>query len=215
MQPTQAALHCLAFVASAAGLFVAEAQPPTRTAESASEDVPAAIAERARSLVERSTLLRSALVEDRTVFVGVDLVRRKGRGDLELPPLYRVRHYRYSDDAAITSLVDLRTGRIAEQVEERHAAVPLSAAELDEARALAMRDPQVARALAPHRKAIVAEPLVVRTSDPEDPWFGRRVVRLLFRVGRAYISEPLVYVDLTRREVITERAHRPGHGEDR
>lgn len=187
----------------------AAAQEPAQArAEAASEDVPAALAERARAVVEGSPQLRSALSGPRTVFIGVDLIRRKGERGRDAPPLYRVRHYRYADDTAITSLVDLNSGAVTEQSAVQHAAVPLSAGELAEAQALALADRRVAEAVARYRDRLVIEPLVVRTSEPTDPWFGRRVVRLLFRIGADYLSSPMVYVDLSRREVTVQ----PGHG---
>jgi hypothetical protein len=103
--------------------------------------------------------------------------------------------------------VDVGRGRVTEETEARHAPVALAGVELNEARALAFANPRVARALEPHRERLLVEPLVVRTSDPADPWFGRRIVRLLFRVGRDYVSDPIVFVDLTRREVIVQPAH--------
>jgi hypothetical protein len=171
------------------------------------------VAARARNVAEASPRLREALAGRRTVFVGVDLIRRKGEGERELPPLYRVRHYRYADDTAVTTLIDLDSGRVADQMEARNAPVPLAQSELDEARAMALADRTVAAAVAPFRERLVIEPLVVRTSDPEDSWFGRRVVRLLFRIGPDYLSSPIVYVDLSRRQVIVERGHGPRPGD--
>ncbi|MET1112606.1 MAG: hypothetical protein ABWX67_13875 [Allosphingosinicella sp.] len=173
----------------------------------ASDDVPLQIAARARSVAEASSRLRSMLAQPRTLFIGVELVRRKGDDNRELAPLYRVLHYRYSDDTTIMSLVDVARGRVTEESEARHAPVALAAAELAEARTLALANPRVARALERYRERLLVEPLVVRTSDPSDPWFGRRVVRLLFRVGQDYVSDPVVFVDLTGREVIVQPAH--------
>lgn len=173
----------------------------------ASDDVPLQIASRARAVAEAAPRLRSLLAGPRTVFVGVELVRRKGEEGRELSPLYRVLHYRYSDDTTIASLIDIGRGRIIEESEARHAPVALAASELGEARSLALANPRVARALEPYRDRLLVEPLVVRTSDPADPWFGRRIVRLLFRVGRDYVSDPIVFVDLTRREVVVQPAH--------
>jgi hypothetical protein len=185
---------------------------PARPVATASEDVPAPVAERARSVAERSPGLRASLAQPRTVFIGVDLIRGKGE-DREPPPLHRVRHYRYADDVTVTTVVDLRTGRVTEQIEEPHAAVALSSGELDEARTLAFADRRVVEALGRARDRLVVEPLVVRTADREDPWFGRRVVRLLFRLGADYLSNPVVYVDLTRREVVVQPPHRPERGD--
>jgi hypothetical protein len=181
--------------------FPASAQIPG----TASDDVPADIAERVRRVAEAAPDLREKLAAPRTIFIGVELVRRKGDNGRELEPIYRVQHYRYGDDTAIFSLVD--GGRLRGVEEVPHAPVALTLGELAEARGLALEDRRVARALERYRDRLLVEPLVVRTSDPADPWFGRRIVRLLFRVGQDYVSEPIVFVDLTRREVIVERAH--------
>ena len=186
-----------------------------RVAESASDDVPAGIAERVRAVAENSPRLRGYLAQPRTIFIGVDLIRRKseGEGERDLPALYRAQHYRYADDTVITSIVDLDGARVAEQTEARNAPVRLSEGELAEARTLALADGQVAAALG--GRDVVVEPLVVRTSDRADPWFGRRIVRLLFRLGADYLSQPIVFVDLTRRRVIIQRGHTPAYGEAR
>jgi hypothetical protein len=186
-----------------------------RVADSASDDVPADVAARVRTVAEGSAQLRPSLVQPRTVFIGVDLIRRKseGEGERDLPALYRVQHYRYADDTVITSIVDLDGARVAEQTETRNAPVRLSEGELGEARTLALADPHVAAALG--GREVVVEPLVVRTSDRADPWFGRRIVRLLFRLGADYLSQPIVFVDLTRRRVIIQPGHGPAHGDSR
>jgi hypothetical protein len=189
-------------------------QPMERPQQSASEDVPPAIAARARSVAESSERMRSLLAEPRTVFIGVDLIRRKGERGRDLAPYYRVQHYRYADDTTITSLVELESGRVAEQVEAQHAPVRLSEGEFAEARELALADRRVGGAISRVRDLVI-EPLVVRTSDPNDPWYGRRVVRLLFRAGADYLSSPIVYVDLSRREVIVQPGHGPSDGESR
>lgn len=53
---------------------------------------------------------------------------------------------------------------------------------------------------------VVVEALVVRTSSRRDPLFGRRVVCLLFRIGRAYEREPVVLVDLTAERLMVDPA---------
>lgn len=173
----------------------------------ASDDVPPTIAAQARRLAERTPQLRASLAGPRTVFIGVELVRIKDARGREAEPLYRVQHYRYPDDTVIDSLVDVRSGGVRSIEERAHAPVALSVEELGEARALALTNPRVSRSLSRFGDRIVVEPLVVRTSDPADPWFGRRIVRLLFRVGADYVADPVVFVDLTRREVIVQPPH--------
>lgn len=192
-------------------LPVAQAQPAPQTA---SEDVPADLAARARSAAERSAPVNKLMQAPRSLFIDVELVRRKPVDGREPPPLYRVRHYRYTDDVTITSLVDLATDRVVQQEEAAHVPVPLTGGELDEARRLVLADAAVSPQLRPHLTELVMEPLMVRTTDPRDPWFGQRVVRLLFRVARNnYLREPVVFVNLSRRTVIVERPHGASHGD--
>jgi hypothetical protein len=193
-------------VAAAAAMLVGSLPVAAQIPGTASDDVPAAIAARARRVAENAPKLKARLIEPRMVFVGVELVRRKSDEGRELEPLYRVNYYRYADDTAVAALVELG-GEVREVEETPHGPMALSAPELVEARGLALADRNVGRALERFRDRLTIEPLVVRTSDPEDPWFGRRIVRLLFRVGADYLSEPVVFVDLTRREVIVQRAH--------
>lgn len=224
----------LRFLLATACLSVAVsfAQAPALAQTSASADVAPAEAARFRAIAERSQWFRVDLAtrtrriaresmlaaqgrraDLRTVFIGVDLVDMKDEREGEPNGIYRVRHYRYVDDTTITSLIDAETGRVIEQTEAQHVAVPLSSEELADARTLALADRRVVEAVGGAADRLVVEPLVVRTSDREDRWFGRRIVRLLFRQGRDYLSEPTVYVDLTSREVMIETGHARGHGE--
>ncbi|HEV2816419.1 MAG TPA: hypothetical protein VGW40_04255 [Allosphingosinicella sp.] len=209
MKLHHASLSVLLLFASA---LPASGQPARQGEQTASDDVPAATAQRARNVAERSAQLRGFLAEARTIFIGVDIIRRKA-GDRELTPLYRVQHYRYADDTVITSVVDLEAGRVGEQVATRNVPVRLTEGEFAEARALALADRRVTAAVGQYRERLVVEPLLVRTLDRSDPWFGRRIVRLLFRVGTNYMSRPLVYVDLTGRQVIIEEGHGPREGD--
>ncbi len=136
--------------------------------------------------------------------VDVELVRAK-EGTLD--PAARqalVTHYRYDGDLALLTLVDLarEVGVSVDTV--RHLAVPLSETEFENARRLALADDRLARILAPYESELRVEALLTQAQSTDDPWYGHRVVRLLFHVGTGYLDEPVVYVDLTAEDVIIE-----------
>lgn len=172
----------------------------------ASDDVPAALSQRARDLTERAAAPRR-LLEGRTIYITTEKLRVKADNGEEGRPLYQVTHYRYVDDTAIVSVVDLERGAVLNQREVPHLPVMLTAEELAQARELALAQPPVREALARYPNVTV-EPLLVRVGNDRDPWFGHRIVRLLFRVDRDYLTRPIVYVDLTTSRVqIGEEAH--------
>ena len=68
---------------------------------------------------------------------------------------------------------------------------------------LALADERV-KALLGHRPGLVVEQMVIRGTPPGSPGHGQRIVRLLFKVGRDYLSRPVVFVDLTEASVSIE-----------
>ena len=54
----------------------------------------------------------------------------------------------------------------------------------------------------------MVEGLVIHTEAEDDPYFDRRVVNLMFRVGSDYVITPRVTVDLMAQEVIVEQTER-------
>ncbi|HJQ36481.1 MAG TPA: hypothetical protein VKB93_05035 [Thermoanaerobaculia bacterium] len=145
-------------------------------------------------------------VDARTYFVHAEMLQDKaGNARLAL-----VTHYRYAGDQTITSIVDLTARRVMDVRVTAHAGAPLSREEFDEARQLALADPAVVQALGANRDRVVVEPLLLRAPEG-DPMFGHRVVRLLFRVERDYLSAPVVHVDLTDRKVMIEPPRRGEH----
>lgn len=117
-----------------------------------------------------------------------------------------VTHYRYDGDLAIRTVVSLPRRAVVRTDTAAHAPTPLAPEELARARELALADSRVRETLGSHVNDVVVEALVVRTASPRDPLFGRRVVRLLFRVGRDYMRDPVVLVDLTAERVVVEPA---------
>lgn len=178
---------------------------PGREELVASDDVPEAVAGKARRLAEEQPALRAAMQETRVVYVGTELTRLKTEdgGDPQ-GKHYVVIHYRYDNDAAIHSLVSVDDGTVLDQQEAPHLPTSLAQEELDRASTLALGDGRVREALGSDVERVEIEPLVIRPASKEDPWFGRRVVQLLFRVGRDYRHSPRTVVDLTNDAVLVE-----------
>ena len=171
----------------------------------ASDDVSASVAKRARSLAEEQPALRQTLRAARVVYVGTQVMRRKTDTGEEYPgKIYLVVHYRYDDDAAIHSVVNLSNSAVLEQREIPHLPTSLAQEELELARELALKDRRVRDALGIYVDRVEIEALVIRSSSKQDPWFGRRVVQLLFRIGRDYRHRPRVVVDLTNNAVLVQ-----------
>lgn len=112
-----------------------------------------------------------------------------------------VTHYQIAGDLTILTTVNLAKNA-AESVETiAHLPTPLSEEEFKQARELGLAEPKVKEALGKDIEKITVEPLVLRTMAKNDPIFGHRVVRLLFRIDKNYLSKPIVTVDLTARKV--------------
>jgi Cu2+-containing amine oxidase len=135
----------------------------------------------------------------RTYFTHAEVLRDKSSNARRA----LVVHYRYAGDQTVTSIVDLTARRVVDVRIEAHAGAPLSREEFAQASELALADPNVVNALGANRSRVTIEPLLLRAPEG-DPMFGRRVVRLLFRIDRDYLSAPVVHVDLTERRVLIE-----------
>ncbi len=97
--------------------------------------------------------------------------------------------------------------------------VPFTNDDLEDASQLALRDPEVLKTLGPVAQTFrprtgppgAATPentvggLPVRSPDPNDPCSKHRCLRLTFRRGTDYLSEPIVTVDLTAKHVYVEK----------
>lgn len=116
-------------------------------------------------------------------------------------------YYRYEGDLSIQVLIDLTARRVLEVKPRPHFFSPISVAESELAKQLALDDPRLSAALAPFRDRLVIEALTLRMTLPKDPLFRHRVVHLLFRSGSTYLMRTLrVLVDLTTEKVIVEPA---------
>jgi Cu2+-containing amine oxidase len=163
----------------------------------------------ARENVSAKSISEKALAERKMTpayFVKAEVLRDKAvEGKETAERLVLVTHYRIEGDLTILTRVNL-TKNEAEAVETiPHLPTALSEEEFKLAREMALADPQVKKALGKDIEKVTAEPLVLRTMAKDDPIFGHRVVRLLFRVDKNYLSQPEVSVDLTARKVIVER----------
>lgn len=158
-------------------------------------------AERALAVRLTEEAVRPLRTDAPMYLVDVELLRPKDPGEARQA---LVMHYRYDGDLGILTTVDLSGQRVIALDTVPHLPLPFAAEEVDRARRLARDDPRVARALEPHGDAVRIEALPVRTVSPDDPLYGRRVLRLLFRVPRGYLEEPVVLVDLTAGVVIIE-----------
>jgi hypothetical protein len=87
-------------------------------------------------------------------------------------------------------------------------AVPMTDAELQRAAKLADANADVRRALSDQREQPVVEGLRIVTTDKSDPCYAQRCVRLLYRFGSDYMSEPIVVVNLSKGSVQIQRRKR-------
>ncbi len=173
--------------------------------EAAAPPLTEAELKQAASIATRELQARK-IADARTYFTHAELLRDKSSAVRRAV----VVHYRYAGDQTITAVVDLAAQRVLDVRVEAHGSAALSEEEFHQARELALADPNVARALGGNRDRVTIEPLLLRAPEG-DPLYGHRVVRLLFRIERDYLSAPIVHVDLTERRVIIEAPRARGN----
>jgi len=179
-------------------------QGPQTQALASDQELSIEEQELARQLAESSARVQS-LVKGPTYFTGVELLRVKQDDDTSSAERHAVvSHFRYEGNLTILTYVDLSKKEIVGVESVENVPARLSLEEFEIAKGLALSDPRVKEQLGSDMNGIVTEPLVVHSASPEDPMFGRRLVRLLFRIDRDYLSKPIVIVDLTDRKVIIE-----------
>jgi len=131
--------------------------------------------------------------------------REAERRPIQIGRHAEVLFYRYEDDSGVRAVVDLerRAVREAERVSAER--VPMSAEELEEAKALAARSEELraklGRALTEYRIGGMR----YTPSDEKDSCARHRCMYLLFRRGDVWVTDPIVIVDLTSRTVRLER----------
>lgn len=86
--------------------------------------------------------------------------------------------------------------------------VPMMAEDLEAARKLALQSPEVRAVAEPRLEKARVEGLRVVGADDTDPCYRGRCIRLLFKIGNDYLSDPIVVVDLTTSRVTVERRQR-------
>jgi hypothetical protein len=104
---------------------------------------------------------------------------------------------------AVVRLGASSTVMTVDKVSERD--VPMTADDLEAARKLALESPEVRAVAEPRLEKARVEGLRVVGADDTDPCYRGRCVRLLFKVGNDYLSDPIVVVDLTTSRVTVQR----------
>ena len=127
--------------------------------------------------------------------------------------------FRPQGEVGARVVVNLRQNNAASVSRLNGDQVPYTNDDLADAFQLALRDPEVVRALGPEAKTFqirlgppsrtqpknIVEGLPVRSSDPNDPCSKHRCLWLMFRRGNDYLSQPNVTVDLTEKRVYVEK----------
>jgi Cu2+-containing amine oxidase len=190
-------------VSLVAGACVTAARTPS--AEAAADfTVSADEREQAVGLAEGTRDFKSLTVEQPVYLIDVDVFRDKEveeAGD-EGSRQILVTHYAAGTDAAVLTRVDLAENRVVDVETVPHLPVRLSQEEFEMAKRLALEDPRVAAAL--RGQDVEVEAQLSRTADENDPQYRHRVVHFLFKTPNGYLDEPIVYVDLTARQVVVE-----------
>lgn len=159
----------------------------------------------ARQLAESEISARRLRTDDRLYAVDFELIVPK---DLNGEPgdrrLARVTHYRYDGDLAIVSFVDLGSRQVVQLDTIAHPSVPVSQEEFDLGRTLVLQHPEVRSQLGANLTEVVPEALLMNFPDPEDPLFGHRVLRFVFKLSTEYLRQPVAWADLTARTVTIE-----------
>jgi hypothetical protein len=142
---------------------------------------------------------RGLRTDERLYLVSSQWFHDKGSSDLKAV----VKHYRTEGDLTLTHRINLTKGAVEWSQAAADQPVPLSQEEFDQARELALADEKVRAALGA-RKGLVVEPMVLRGGERDAQGRRHRTLRLLFKVGRDYLSRPIVFVDLTTGRVEIE-----------
>jgi hypothetical protein len=138
--------------------------------------------------------------------------------------------FRPQGEVGARVIVNLQQNGVAAVARLSSDQVPMTNDDVADAFQLALRDAEVTKALGPAAQTFRGRPgphgppglatpentvggLPVRSNDPNDPCSKHRCLRLTFRRGQDYLSEPIVTVDLTARHVYVERPDTAGKAE--
>jgi hypothetical protein len=111
--------------------------------------------------------------------------------------LVMVTHYRYRDDETVHSMIDLGQHQVLKVETHQHFPTGLAAEESQRAEELARRDERLQPLLETATPAIRLLPRPLQFSQPDEAFFGHRMVQLLLLQGDVYLPSPHVLVDLT------------------
>ena len=191
--------------------------------------------ERAERVAAEDARVRELLGDGprRLVYVEFFALKPDDRGQAEERQGRPVRIGRHAEvlfyaralNQGVRAVVDLERGRVREVARLDGDDVPLTPDDVEEARALALRDAAVRRLLgadaerfrvrrergllrAEAAEQTVVEALRVRSEDANDPCSRERCLLLLFRRGRAYVRDASIVVNLTAQNVRLERRRR-------
>jgi Cu2+-containing amine oxidase len=125
--------------------------------------------------------------------------------------------FRPQDEVGARVIVNLQRNGVVALHRLRPDQVPMTNDDLADAFQLALRDADVQKSLGTAASTFrirtdVQRPpensvggLPVRSTDPNDPCSKHRCMRLTFRRGHDYLSEPIVVVDLTAKRVYVQK----------
>jgi hypothetical protein len=114
-----------------------------------------------------------------------------------------VTFFLYEDNTALSRVVDLKTGRVLDEVRVPGAMAPVAEVEIEYARSLLRENKQVGDLIAPFRGQIIFSFGLTSIPDSAHPFYGKRVLAVRARTPEGYVSElPRIYVNLTDGEVV-------------
>lgn len=112
--------------------------------------------------------------------------------------------YQYQGNTAVNRMVDLGSGEILNEERIPNGAAPLAPVEIEYARSLALADERVAKLVAPFHDTATLQYLLTTTADQSSPLFGKRLVNVIIKTPRGYLSGPRILVNLTDARVTVE-----------
>jgi Cu2+-containing amine oxidase len=159
-------------------------------------------------LAEQSITSKNLKTDEHLYFINGELFRDKSEENKQMTNRFvLLTYYRYDGDVTIKALVDSTREKVVKVEAVPHIPTPLSQEEFGIAKNLALAEPTVQKALTSYGTNVVIEPLVVRSLSETER--TQRLVRLLFKIGRDYLREPIVHVDLITKKVTVEKFESP------
>jgi hypothetical protein len=114
-----------------------------------------------------------------------------------------VTSYQYEGDVTINRLVDLNSGRVIEEDRIQGGGARFTNVEQQYARELLLRDERVRALIAPLQGQETFNFLLTTTPDPNNPFYGKRVVNVLISTPEGYLTEvPRISINLTDAAVV-------------